>query len=87
MQAVLRCLAEQARVVRLPAHITDAVKRINAVRAELEAAGAGEGGLDGGGPSNEEVAAVLGLTASKVHFYRKVRLGLSVLSSPSASWC
>ena len=58
-------------MVRLPAHITDAVKRINAVREQLEAAGGGKGGE--GGPTNEEVAAVLGLTASKVHFYRKVR--------------
>ncbi len=72
VQAVLRCLAEQARVVRLPAHITDAVKRINAVRADLEAAGGGAEG-EAGGPTNEEVAAALGMTASKVHFYRKVR--------------
>ncbi len=67
-QGVLRCVTEQSRVVRLPAHIHDAAKRIAAARAALE------GRCEGGGePSDAEVAATLGLTASKVQFYRKVR--------------
>jgi DNA-directed RNA polymerase sigma subunit (sigma70/sigma32) len=55
-------------VVRLPQHITEVVKRISQVRAELMA-------RDGRGncPSDEEVAAVLGITPAKVAFYCKVR--------------
>lgn len=34
-QAITRCIAERARVVRLPVHIYDAVSRINRVREEL----------------------------------------------------
>ncbi len=58
---------EQSRVVRLPQHISDAVKRISQVRAELMA-------RDGRGnyPSDEEVASVLGITPAKVALYCKV---------------
>lgn len=69
MQAVARGVAEQSRVVRLPQHITEAVKRIGQVRAELLS-------LDGRGnyPSDEEVAAVLGISPAKIAFYCKVCL-------------
>ena len=66
-QAVSRCVAEQGRVVRLPLHILDGVKRIREVRASLAKE-------RGGGPvSDEEVARVLGIPASKVAFYERVR--------------
>ena len=35
LQAVSRCVAEQGRVVRLPLHILDGVKRIKDLRASL----------------------------------------------------
>lgn len=64
-QAVSRCVAEQGRVVRLPLHILDGVKRIREVRASLAKE-------RGGGPvSDEEVARVLGIPASKVAFYER----------------
>ena len=61
-------MAEQGRVVRLPLHILDGVKRIREVRASLAKE-------RGGGPvSDEEVARVLGIPASKVAFYERVRV-------------
>ncbi len=61
-------MSEQSRVVRLPQHIMEAVKRINQVRTELASK------EDFGRHiSNEEVAAVLGLSPAKVAFYCKVR--------------
>ena len=60
-------MAEQGRVVRLPLHILDGVKRIREVRASLAKE-------RGGGPvSDEEVARVLDIPASKVAFYERVR--------------
>ncbi|KAK9902018.1 hypothetical protein WJX75_001343 [Coccomyxa subellipsoidea] len=78
-QAVSRCVSEQSRVVRLPQHITEAVKRISQVRAELAA-------KDDFGRqiSNEEVAAVLGLSPAKVAFYCKVALPIKSLDAPAA---
>ena len=56
-----------SRVLRLPLHILDGVKRIREVRASLAKE-------RGGGPvSDEEVARVLGIPASKVAFYERVR--------------
>lgn len=54
-------------MVRLPQHILEANKRINQVRAELAA-------KDGYGRMipDEEVAALLGISAAKVAFYTKV---------------
>jgi len=66
LQAVSRCVAEQGRVVRLPVHILDAMKRIKSVRASLAA------GKEGRSVTHEEVAQVLGIPASKVAFYEKV---------------
>ena len=60
-------MAEQGRVVRLPLHILDGVKRIREVRASLAKE-------RGGGPvSDEEVARVLDIPAAKVAFYERVR--------------
>ncbi len=61
-------MSDQSRVVRLPQHIVDANKRISQVRAELAA-------KDGYGRviPDEEVAALLGISATKIAFYTKVR--------------
>ena len=73
-QAVSRCVAEQGRVVRLPVHILDAMKRIQTVRSSLA-------GKDGHSSlvTDEEVARILGISASKVAFYERVRHSLTVL--------
>lgn len=60
-------MAEQGRVVRLPVHILDAMKRISAARSAL-AALKGHASL----VSDEEVACELGIPASKVSFYERV---------------
>ena len=72
-QAVSRCVAEQGRVVRLPVHILDTMKRIKTVRASL-AGQEGHGSL----VTDEEVARVLGISASKVAFYERVRHSLTM---------
>ncbi len=68
-QAVSRCVAEQGRVVRLPVHILDTMKRIKTVRSSL----AGQEGRGSSVVTDEEVAHVLGIPASKVAFYERVR--------------
>ncbi len=72
-QAVSRCVAEQGRVVRLPVHILDTMKRIKTVRSSLA-------GQDGHSTlvTDEEVARVLGIPASKVAFYERVRRSLTM---------
>ena len=72
-QAVSRCVAEQGRVVRLPVHILDTIKRIQAVRSSL----AGQDGHSGL-VTDEEVAQVLRMPASKIAFYERVRRSLTM---------
>jgi DNA-directed RNA polymerase sigma subunit (sigma70/sigma32) len=67
---VSRCVAEQGRVVRLPVHILDTMKRIKAARASL----AQQQGRTSGLVTDEEVARVLSIPASKVAFYERVRV-------------
>ncbi len=62
-------MAEQGRVVRLPVHILDTMKRIQAVRSSL----AQQQGRASGLVTNEEVARVLCIPVSKVAFYERVR--------------
>lgn len=73
VQAVSRCVAEQGRVVRLPVHILDTMKRIKLVRSGL----AGQHGHSSL-VSDEEVGRVLGIPASKVAFYERVRRSLTM---------
>ena len=72
VQAMSRCVAEQGRVVRLPVHILDTMKRITTVRSSLA-------GKDGHSNlvTDEEVAHVLGISAAKVAFYERVRRTLT----------
>ncbi|CAL8466126.1 g5662 [Coccomyxa elongata] len=78
-QAASRCVSDQSRVVRLPQHILEANKRINQVRAELAA-------KDGYGRMipDEEVAALLGISAAKVAFYTKAAQPIKSLDQPAA---
>ena len=56
-------------MVRLPVHILDTVKRIKAARLSL----AQQQGRTSGSVTDEEVARVLSIPASKVAFYERVR--------------
>ena len=64
-QAITRALADQGRVIRLPVHLSDRIRKVYQTSQQLE--------QDWGRqPTPEEIASELGLPASKVQWMLKV---------------
>ena len=65
-QAVQRAIAEKGRVVRLPAHIRDELSKLNAAQQQLPQ-------LLGRAPTDDELAAEMGIAPERVREVRQAR--------------
>ncbi len=64
-QSVSRCIADQARTIRLPVHMSDRIRQISKVSRQLEQ-------RLGRPPLPDEIAEVVGISAKKVQWILKV---------------
>jgi RNA polymerase primary sigma factor len=64
-QAISRALADQGRTIRTPVHMVETSNKVTRARRQLEA--------DGRNPSDEEIAAVVGITVDKVQLAMRAR--------------
>ena len=79
-QAVIRSVNEYSRIVRLPVHVCDLVNKINRVAQDLDAQ------PDRTTPATaEDIAAVLGITATKVAAYMSISKPARSLESPAVA--
>ncbi len=74
-QTITRAIADQARTIRVPVHMTDRIRQVYRVRHELEQ-------RLGRTPTNEELAAELGLSVRKVQWIMQVSWLPLSLESP-----
>lgn len=64
-QTITRAIADQARTIRVPVHMTDRIRRVYRVARELEQ-------QNGRKPSMEEIASVIGCDARKIQWMLRV---------------
>ena len=74
-QAIRRALSNQSKTIRLPVHIGDKLLHLNRAAVRLEA-------VLGREPTNEELAAELGLTSARVVSLRRTALAPTSLDAP-----
>jgi RNA polymerase primary sigma factor len=74
-QAVTRALANKARTIRIPVHITEQLKHIVAAERRLRAE-------SGGSASSREIAHVLGMSVGDVDWIRKISQPPASLNKP-----
>jgi RNA polymerase primary sigma factor len=77
-QSILRSIADQARVIRLPAHIQDQISKVRKAHRELKAE-------LGRPPKDEEILARTGFTAKKIAFLDQVSQESMSMESKFAS--
>lgn len=77
-QAVIRSVNEYSRIVRLPVHVCDLVNKINRVAQDLDAQPERTAP-----PTAEDIAAVLGIPATKVEAYMSISKPARSLESPA----
>jgi RNA polymerase primary sigma factor len=74
-QSIKRALANQSKTIRLPVHVVDRLARIRKAGARLR-------GMLGREPTDEEVAADLGLDARRIRQYREAARAPVSLDGP-----
>jgi RNA polymerase primary sigma factor len=74
-QAITRAIADQARTIRIPVHMIETINKYNKVNAILTA-------KLGKKPTDEEVAAEMGIEPSKISEIVKINQNPSSLSTP-----
>ena len=74
-QAITRAIADQARTVRIPVHMVETIHRVNRVKKQLTQDFGRE-------PTNEEIAANVGMNADKVREILKYSLDTVSLETP-----
>ena len=74
-QAITRAIADQARTIRIPVHMIETINKYNKVNAILTA-------KLGRKPTDEEVAAEMGIEPSKISEIVKINQNPSSLSTP-----
>ncbi len=74
-QAITRAIADQARTIRIPVHMIETINKYNKVNAILTA-------KLGKKPSDEEVAAEMGIEPQKIQEIIKINQNPSSLSTP-----
>ncbi len=74
-QAITRAIADQARTVRIPVHMVETIHKVNRIKKQLTQDYGRE-------PSNEEIAANVGMSADKVREILKYSLDTVSLETP-----
>ncbi len=74
-QAITRAIADQARTIRIPVHMIETINKYNKVNAILTA-------KLGKKPTDEEIAAEMGIDVSKISEIIKINQNPSSLSTP-----
>ncbi len=74
-QSIKRALANQSKTIRLPVHLVDKIARMRRVAMELEE-------LLGRAPTDEEIAAEMGMSVNKVAHLKSVSVRPASLDAP-----